>query len=183
VSRPTHIYVALLRGVNLGPARRIQMAALRELLGGHGHENVATYLQSGNIVLESSLTSARLEQTLETQLAAGLGFDVDVLVRTAQEMAEIVARNPLGAVAGDPARYLVTFLRKKPGSSLVERLTSAGVAPEVVVAAGRELYSWHPGGVGRSELGKLLQPKRLGLTASARNWRVVEQLSALARGR
>src|SRR5262249_3142732 len=154
------------------------MAALRELLGGHGHSNVETYLQSGNVVLESSLTPARLEQTLETQLAAGLGFDVDVLVRTAQELTEIVARSPLREVAVDPARYLVTFLREKPERSLVERLTAADVTPEVVVAAGRELYSWHPDGVGRSELAKLLQPKRLGLAASARNWRVVEQLSA-----
>ena len=183
MSRPTHIYVALLRGVNLGPARRVQMAALRELLGGHGHENVATYLQSGNVVLESSLTPKRLEQTLEAQLAAGLGFDVDVLVRTAQDLTEIVAHNPLRDVAVDPARYLVTFLRAKPVPSLVESLTAAEVRPEVVVAAGRELYSWHPGGVGRSELAKLLQPKRLGIAASARNWRVVEQLSALAGGR
>lgn len=175
-------YVAFLRGVNLGRGRRIQMAALRELLTGHGHENVATYLQSGNVLLESPLPAARLEQTLETQLAAGLGFDVDVLVRTADELSAITALNPLRDVAADPARYLVTFLRAEPPRSLADRLTSADVGPERVVAVGRELYSWHPRGVGRSELAKLLQPKRLGVAASARNWRVVEQLSALAAG-
>jgi uncharacterized protein (DUF1697 family) len=156
------------------------MAALRELLTGHGHDNVATFLQSGNVVLGSALAAGRLEQTLEEQLASGLGFDVDVLVRSADELSSIVASNPLRDVAGDPARYLVTFLRAKPPLSLVDRLTSADVAPERVVAAGRELFSWHPGGVGRSELAKLLQPKRLGMAASARNWRVVEQLTALA---
>src|SRR5262249_9546417 len=167
-------------GVNLGSGRRVQMAALRDLLAGHGHGNVTTYLQSGNVVLDSTLTAARLEPTLETQQAAGLGFDVDVLVRTAQQLTEVVARNPLRDVAVDPARYLDTFLREPPPRSLVDRLTTADVAPEQVVAAGRELYSWHPGGVGRSELAKLLQSKRLGLTASARNWRVVEQLCPLA---
>lgn len=156
------------------------MAALRELLAGHGHGNVATFLQSGNVILHSSLAAARLERTLEEQLATGLGFDVDVLVRSADELSSIVASNPLGDVAAEPARYLVTFLRGKPPRTLVDRLASADVAPERVVAAGRELFSWHPGGVGRSELAKLLQPKKLGMAASARNWRVVEQLSVLA---
>ena len=141
-----------------------------------------TYLQSGNVVLESTLTASKLEQTLERRLAAGLGFEVDVLVRTADDLSTILARNPLRVVATDPARYLVTFLRQKPSRELVERLTEAAVSPEQVVAVGRELFSWHPGGVGRSKLAKLLQPKPLGVSASARNWRVVEQLAALASG-
>jgi uncharacterized protein (DUF1697 family) len=156
------------------------MAALRDLLTGLGHDDVATFLQSGNVILCSALAPGRLERTLEEQLASGLGFRVDVLVRSADELSAIVASNPLGDVAADPAKYLVTFLRARPSRALVDRLTSADVAPERVVAVGRELFSWHPGGVGRSELAKLLQPKRLGLAASARNWRVVEQLAALA---
>jgi uncharacterized protein (DUF1697 family) len=177
---PDRTFVAFLRGVNLGPSRRVQMASLRELLAGHGHGDVRTLLQSGNVVLESSLAPSKLEQTLERQLADGLGFDVDVLVRTLDELSAILALNPLRRVATDPARYLVTFLRRKPSQALVARLSSAEVAPEQVVAAGRELYSWHPGGVGRSELAKLLQPKGLGVTASARNWRTLEQLAVLA---
>jgi len=179
---PERTYVALLRGVNLGPHRRVQMRPLRELLEGHGHADVRTYLQSGNVVLASPLPAGKLEQTLERQLAAGLGFDVDVLVRTADELAAVLALDPLAKVASDPARYLVTFLRAKPNKALVERLRTAEVAPEQVVAAGRELYSWHPAGVGRSELAKLLQPKSLGVSASGRNWRTVEQLAALAAG-
>lgn len=175
-------YVALLRGINLGSQRRVGMAALRELLIGHGHGEVRTYLQSGNVVLESAVSRAKLEQTLERQLAAELGFDVDVLVRTGAELAAIVKRNPLRRFATDPARYLVTFLREAPAKDVVRRLSAEAASPERIVASGRELYSWHPGGVGRSKLAKLLQPKALGVPASARNWRVVEQLAALAAG-
>lgn len=175
-------YVAFLRGVNLGTQRRVKMAELRELLRGHGHDAVETYLQSGNVVLQSGLSAAKLEQSLESQLEAGLGFDVDVLVRSGRELAEVVERNPLGAVATDPAKYLVTFLRAKPPVRLVARLRSVEVAPEELVVAGRELYSWHPAGVGRSKLAKLLLPNALGVSASARNWRVVEHLAQLASG-
>jgi uncharacterized protein (DUF1697 family) len=175
-------YVAFLRGVNLGSARRVKMAELRELLRGHGHGDVETYLQSGNIVVSSTLPAVKLEGELESQLAAGLGFDVDVIVRSSRELAAVVKRNPLRAVATDPAKYLVTFLRAKPPTQLVARLRAAEVAPEEVVANGRELYSWHPGGVGRSKLAKLLLPSALGASASARNWRVVEHLAGLASG-
>ena len=175
-------YVAFLRGVNLGPQRRVKMAELRELLRDHGHGEVETYLQSGNVVLESRLSAAKLEQSLESQLAAGLGFDVDVLVRSGRELATIVQRNPLDAVARDPARYLVTFLRAKPPAQLVTRLRGVEIAPEELVVAGREIYSWHPAGVGRSKLAKLLLPTALGVSASARNWRVVEHLAELASG-
>jgi uncharacterized protein (DUF1697 family) len=175
-------YVAFLRGVNLGTQRRVKMTELRELLRGHGHGAVETYLQSGNIVLESRLSAARLEQSLESQLAAGLGFDVDVLVRSGRELGEVVEHNPLGTVATDPAKYLVTFLRAKPPAQLAARLRAVEVAPEEVVVEGRELYSWHPEGVGRSKLAKLLLPGALGVSASARNWRVVEHLAGLASG-
>jgi uncharacterized protein (DUF1697 family) len=178
---PTRAYVAFLRGVNLGTQRRVNMAELRELLAGHGHADVRTYLQSGNVVLGSGLGAARLEQALEEQLAAGLGFEVDVLVRTGDELAAILQHDPLHKVAKDPARYLVTFLRRAPSRQLVDRLAAAKVGREQVVAKGRELYSWHPDGVGRSQLAKLLQPKALGAPASARNWRVVEHLAGLVR--
>ena len=173
-------YVAFLRGVNLGTQRRVKMAELRELLRSQGYGDVETYLQSGNVVIKSRLTGAKLEQSLESQLVEGLGFGVDVLVRSSRELSDVVERNPLVGVATDPAKYLVTFLRAKPSAEIAARLRAVEVAPEQVVADGRELYSWHPGGVGRSRLAKLLLPGALGVSASARNWRVVEHLARLA---
>ena len=172
--------IVFLRGINLGKARRVQMAALRELLADSGHENVRTLLQSGNVILESRSTGARLERELERQLEAGLGFPVDVLVRTRAELAAVVARNPLASVAKDPARYLVTFLRKKLQPAVARQLRALDVGPEQLVVDGRELYTWHPAGLARTELRKHLTDRVLGVSSSGRNWSTVTKLLELA---
>lgn len=171
--------VALLRGINLGSNRRVSMGDLRELLEGHGYENVRTHLQSGNVILSSPLSGARLERALERQLADGLGIEVEVLVRSRKQLADVVARDPLGHVAKNPSRYLVSFLRSKPPAKVLRELATADVAPEQFVLEGRELYAWHPAGVQRSKLNKLLA-QRLGVTATARNWNTVTKLLELA---
>jgi uncharacterized protein (DUF1697 family) len=172
--------IALLRGINLGASRRVRMEALRELLAGHGYGNVRTYVQSGNIVLDSPARAKQLERTLERQLAAGLGFQVDVFVRTRTELARVLERNPLAGTATDPSRYLVTFLRAAPTAKLAAQLGAIDLAPEQLAVSGREIYSWHPDGVGRSELAKRLSERILGTTATARNWKTIEKLLALA---
>ena len=80
----------------------------------------------------------------------------------------------------DPARYQVSFLSAKPKATVVRELAAVDVEPERFVVTGRELYAWHPGGIGRSPLAKLLTEKRLGVSATARNWKTVTKLLALA---
>ncbi len=172
--------VALLRGINLGPNRRIAMPALRELLAGAGFEHVRTYVQSGNVVLSSQLAPDELERECERLLSAEFGFDVDVVARTRDQLAEVVARNPLGDVADNPKRYQVSFLSGELGADRVEALAAAAVAPERFVAIGRELYAWHPGGVARSRLWGRLAGQGLGVKATARNWTTVTALLAMA---
>jgi uncharacterized protein (DUF1697 family) len=156
------------------------MPALRELLEGHGYDDVRTYLQSGNVVLRSTSPPARLAAELERQIAAGLGVETQVFVRTRAELAKVVERDPLGDVADDPKRYQVSFLAAKPAAKVVRALAAEDVEPERVVVIGRELYAWHPGGVGRSPLAKLITEMRLGVAATARNWTTVTALLALA---
>lgn len=156
------------------------MAALRELLTGLGYGDVRTYLQSGNVVLSSRASSHRLQRKLEQQLAAAFGTDVQVLVRTRDELADVVERDPLGDVADNSARYLVSFLSAEPDPEVVRGLATVDVAPEQFVLSGRELYAWHPDGVQRSQLAKLLSERRLGVIATARNWNTVTKLLALA---
>jgi uncharacterized protein (DUF1697 family) len=174
-------YVALLRGINLGAKRRVPMAELRARLEEAGYEDVRTLLQSGNVVLTSDVDAATLERDLRETLRAAFGFDIAVLARTSDELAEIVAREPFGAVADDPARLQVSFLSAEPDPAGVEELEQANVAPERVAFLGREIYAWHPGGVGRSELAKLITDRRLGVEVTARNWRTVTNLLELAR--
>ena len=177
---PTQI--VLLRGINLASKRRVGMSDLRDLLESEGHEDVRTHLQSGNVVLSSPLSPRRLETALERLLRKRFGFDVRVLVRTRAELKKVVERDPLGDVATNGSRYLVSFLSKKLPAKIARELEGADIAPEQVVVDGREIYGWHPTGVQRSKLARLLGDERLGVTATTRNWNTVTKLLELADG-
>jgi uncharacterized protein (DUF1697 family) len=172
--------IVLLRGINLGSRNRVPMPALRELLEDRGFGDVRTYLQSGNVVLSGKGTAKRLASECKRAIAEGLGLDIDVLVRTRDELAEIVARNPLGKVAVNPKRYQVTFLSAKIDQTELERLVSLATKDERIVAHGRELYAWHPNGVARSRLWARLAGQGLGVSATSRNWTTVEALLEMA---
>ena len=172
--------IVLLRGINLGPRNRIAMPALREQLRDDGFEDVSTYLQSGNVVLSSDLSPEQLALECKRSIAEGFGLDIEVLVRTRDEMAGVVARNPLGEVAVNPKRYQVTFLSAELERAELERLTSLATANERLVAVGRELYAWHPDGVARSKLWARLGGQGLGVAATSRNWSTVASLLEMA---
>ena len=172
--------IVLLRGINLGPRNRIAMPELRDALSEAGYAAVRTYVQSGNIVLESDEPPAALEQAVEALIAERFGLEVAVVVRTRDELAEVVERNPLADVATDPKRYQVSFLAEALDPERVAKLNEAATEPERLVALGRELYAWHPNGIGRSKLGAKLGGTGLGVTATARNWKTVETLLAMA---
>lgn len=172
--------VLLLRGINLGAARRVPMAELRTLLTRAGHEQVATYLQSGNIVLSSPAPVAELESSVAALIAERFGFAVPVVGRTAQELAAVVALNPLGDVATEPRRHQVTFLAAPVSGAVRAKVRSAVALPERVAFAGREVYAWHPDGVARSRLWNALGGPGLGVPATTRNWTTVVTLAEMA---
>jgi uncharacterized protein (DUF1697 family) len=172
--------IALLRGINLGSHRRVSMGTLRELLVELGYGDVRTYLQSGNVVLTSSASPERLQRKLEQQIAKALGVEIQVVVRTRDELADVVERDPLAGVADNPKRYQVSFLSAEPDAGVVRELGRIDVAPERFVVSGREIYTWHPDGIQRSKLTTVLSDKRLGVTATARNWNTVTKLLTLA---
>jgi uncharacterized protein (DUF1697 family) len=174
--------VIMLRGINLGPTRRVPMADLRALFSEAGHGDVRTYVQSGNVVLESAATAAELEREAAALISERFGFDVPVVVRTRRQLAAVVKRNPLGDVADDHKRYQVSFLSAKPAPTVVKTLEAAAMGDERVVCHGREIYAWHPQGVARSKLWNALAGKGLGVTATARNWTTVETLLEMAGG-
>ena len=156
------------------------MQELRETLAKAGHEDVRTLLQSGNVVLTSTATPATLERDLAGTLHAAFGFEIEVLVRTRDELARVIGSGPFAGEVDDPARYQVSLLSAEPGSALIEELVRADVAPERVAVRGREVYAWHPNGIARSELAKLITDRRLGVGVTARNWRTITKLLELA---
>lgn len=158
-------YVALLRGINVGGHRPIRMADLQTIFYGAGATNVATYIQSGNVVFAHiSKTPGPL---LETAIKRATKHDVPVLVRTARELASVVAKNPY---AHDPDHTHVMFLAAKTKASLI------GAPNEAHAFVGRELYLHLPDGMGRSKLGA--SAGKLGGTV--RNWRTITALLAMS---
>jgi uncharacterized protein (DUF1697 family) len=172
--------ILLLRGINLGPNNRISMPELRELLTAAGMENVRTYVQSGNIVVDSNKKPEQLARTCERQIADALGLSISVVARSRDELADVVARNPLKDVATNPKRYQVSFLEDEPDPSAIDKLTELAIESERIVAIGREIYAWHPEGVARSKLWARLAGKGLGAAATARNWTTVTKLLEMA---
>lgn len=172
--------IVLLRGINIGAHNRIAMPQLRELLAAAGFQRVSTYLQSGNVVMSADASPTELASECERQIAAAFGLVVAVVVRTRDDLAEVVRRNPLRAVAVDPKRYQVTFCATAPDAEVAGRLARLAAPGEQLIADGRELYAWHPDGVGRSRLATSLAKRTLGVAATARNWTTVTELLAIA---
>lgn len=172
--------VLMLRGINLGPARRVPMAELRALLSNAGYEDVATYVQSGNIVLSADCPAAELESAVSALITERFGFDVPVVGRSAEELAAIVAHDPIPGAAQEPKRYQVTFLSSPASPAAMRRLEELAADSERVAAHGRELYTFHPDGIARSKLAMSLAAKQLGVSATARNWRTVTTLAEMA---
>lgn len=174
-------YVALLRGVNVGTTR-IAMADLRRLVTDLGHEEVKTYLQSGNVVFASTTKdTAKLARGIEAALADELGLDVPVLVRSGPELAAVVEGSPYADRQDDPTRLLVAFLAAPPAKARVAELTvPAGENVEYTVI-GREIHLHFPdGGYGRTKFTNAYLEKKLGTVATTRNWKSVCALRDLA---
>jgi uncharacterized protein (DUF1697 family) len=156
------------------------MAQLRSALESAGFGDVATYVQSGNVVVSSGDSAAKVARAVERLIEKEFDLEIPVVVRTRAQLAQVVKRNPLARVAKNPKRYQVSFLEKKPNAALVRELEEVAAPSERVVAHGREIYAWHPEGVARSRLWAMLAGKSLGVTATARNWTTVTKLLELA---
>ena len=172
--------IVLLRGVNLVSRNRVSMPLLREALAEAGFGDVRTYVQSGNVALTTRRAPARVAKEVADVVAERFGLDIGVVVRTRTELAKVVARDPLASIVSEPKRYQVTFLDGEPDRAAVGKLEAAASGGEVVEHIGREIYTWHPSGMGHSKLARLLSGKSPGVTATSRNWATVTALLTLA---
>ena len=146
-------HVVLLRGINIGPRNRIAMPALREALEEAGFTDVQTYLQSGNVVVESRAKPETVRRKVEKLIEEQFGLEIAVVVRTQRRARR--GREAQPARQGRDRtrrRYQVTFLEKKLPAKIVRELEEAAAPDERVVVAGREVYAWHPKTIARSKL-------------------------------
>lgn len=169
-------YIALLRGINVGRAKRVAMADLRALFVDLGYDDVRTVLQSGNVVFHAAGTlAADVVAQIEAALHRQTGVQAAVLLVAAEELVAIAEDNPLLAVATDPSRLLVTFLAAPPDPARLHLPDAAMLAPEVVRVGARAVYQWCPDGVLASKLPASFW-RQFGPSATARNWRTVLRL-------
>ena len=173
--------IALLRGINLASRNRVSMPDLRRALGEAGYEDVATLVQSGNIVL----TSAKKPKTLETEISAlvkdEFGVVAATVVRTRDELAGVIERNPIPAGPSIAKLFQVTFFSDEPDAASVKDLLAQDFGDEQIDVIGREAYAWHPGGIHKSKLARELGKGMRG-DGTARNWNTVTKLLELADG-
>jgi uncharacterized protein (DUF1697 family) len=156
------------------------MAGLRELLTGAGYADVATYVQSGNIALTAAAKPTQLESELAALIEERFGFAVPVAVRSRRQLQAVVDRDPIPGAADEPKLYQVTFLATKPSAAAVTRLRDLAREADRIEVAGREIYTFLPGGVAGSKLAVAVAGKDLGAGATSRNWRTVNRLLEMA---
>jgi uncharacterized protein (DUF1697 family) len=174
--------IVLLRGINLGRARRVAMADLRALLGELDYEDVRTLRNSGNVVLKSR-TCGEAPVEVGTRIEATLSERFDVtsraIVLTVDELAAVIRENPLLDVAGNPSRLQVAFLADPTDRAQLEPLLERDWRPEALALGARVAYLWCPNGQSQSALSKATGDL-LGDRLTTRTWSTVLKLYALA---
>jgi uncharacterized protein (DUF1697 family) len=173
-------YVALFRGVNVGGRARVSMQDLRELFGSLGHSDLATYVQSGNVVFRSKKSdTSQMRRAIEDKVREDLGLDVTVLLRSAAELRGVLGSNPLVGLTDDDRLLHVTFLASEPDPLKVPNLDEVQAGDDLLSVSGSEVYLYCPGGYSETKLNNTFIEKRLGVPATTRNWRTVNKLAEM----
>jgi uncharacterized protein (DUF1697 family) len=177
------VYAALIRGVNVGGARKLPMKLLPGALEELGLEDVVTYIQSGNAVFRAKRGSrAELTSQLERKLDERFGLDVTVMLRTPAELGKVVDGNPFLPGEKDVAKLHVIFLDRPAPKAATGKLDPDRSPPDEFAVRGTEVYLRFPNGYGRTKLGADYFERTLGVRGTARNWRTVTKLLELASG-
>jgi uncharacterized protein (DUF1697 family) len=170
--------VALLRGVNVGGRGKLPMADLRAIATELGYGDVATYIQSGNLVLSTVDSASKVETDLAAAIAAATSASPAVIVRTRAQLAKVVRDSPFLARGEDPGHLHVVFT-DGPATAGLAGIDLPSYAPEEAVAVGKDLHLLLPNGVGRSQLAVDLGRQK-GSVGTMRNWRTVTTLLEMA---
>lgn len=174
-------YIAMLRGINVSGQNKLKMDDLRILVASLGHSDVRTYIQSGNVIFANPVDeSSDLARSIEQRIADDFGLTVIVLLRTRDELANIIENNPFPVNGPDPARLHVTFLNDVPGQDILDNLTVPNASPDEYRVRGREVYLYCPYGYGQTKLNNAFWERRLRVAATTRNWNTVNKLLTLA---
>ncbi|MDX9865873.1 MAG: DUF1697 domain-containing protein [Anaerolineaceae bacterium] len=169
-------FVALFRGINVGGHNMLPMRELKDILAGIGLQDIATYIQSGNVVFTAEQTdTAVLSQTIREAVAHSHGFAPQVLLLTAEELAQAAAANPYPEAGDEPKTVHLYFLEEAPSNPDLKKLAALKLDNEHFMLINKVFYLYAPDGIGRSKLAAGVE-KALGVAVTARNWRSVGKI-------
>ena len=169
-------YVALLRGVNLGANNKISMAELRTMVEDLGFTDVATYINSGNLIVSSTKKTATVEREISKGIKDTFGRQIDVTVRTPAQLKKILADNPYPD--GNPSQVAVAFLMNAPAEDAKDRVAAVAADYEPFTFAARQVYVNYSRGLGRSKLAEKFS-SIVGVSSTVRNIRTIEKVVEL----
>jgi uncharacterized protein (DUF1697 family) len=170
-------YVAFLRGINLGPTKKISMAQLRGLAEELGYAEVRTYINSGNLIFTSGKRPPTLEKEISAAIKSTIGHSVDVAVRTPAQLKKILAENPFPD--GNPSQVTVAFLTQAAPPNAKEKVAAMAKDYEPFSFAGHEVYVHYSQGIGTSKLAERFSAI-IGVSSTVRNIRTVQKVLELA---
>ena len=172
-------YVLLLRGVMPMGKNKVPMARLREVLTAEGFSDVQTYIQSGNVLLRSDLSAPELEKLVHELITKKFGGDIVVVAKTPTQMRRIFSGNPFRN--NDPASMYFSVLSEKPKAQKVRELSAEKFPPDTFYISSDVVYVYCPKRYGVSKLNNNFFEKRLGVSATTRNYNTMKRLTELGK--
>jgi uncharacterized protein (DUF1697 family) len=173
-------YIALLRGINVGGKHMLKMEALRATFSSLGFENVASYINSGNLSFDTSTADdGKLARMIHDAVEDEYGYDISVMVRSLAEMEEIIANNPYSGQFENHKDLHIFFLDRELSADEQKLLLEKNSDNEMITVSGRTIYYFLKISIIDSVLGKGFIDKKLKVPATARNWRTVQKLAEM----
>jgi uncharacterized protein (DUF1697 family) len=175
--------IAFIRGINIGRKNRIKMTDLKEVFESMGFKNVKTYLQSGNVIFNHNYGDiAEIAKDIEKEISKNFEFSVNVIIRTENELKNVVSNNPFIKESNIEIDKLhVTFLQDLPDPKIVLNLDINKDENEKFEVIGREIYLYLPNGYARTKLTNNVFEKRLKTIATTRNWKTTNKLLEISK--
>lgn len=174
------IYIAFLRGINVGGQKIIKMEKLRDVCKSLQFQNVKTYIQSGNVIFESTEEGPDILCKIETELENVLGYKVISIIRTVDELEEGIRQNPFSA-SGDFEKQYVTFLHREPTIEAVDRLMSYKNDVDDFCVTHREVFLLCGKGYGKTKFSNHFLESKLDVLATTRNWKTINKILSMIR--
>lgn len=171
-------YITLLRGINVGGHHKIQMADLKSWLLELGFEDIITYIQSGNIIFQSTETdTSTLSQSIHQIIKEKKGYQIPVLTLTKQEFEQSISNFPWkDNLEKDPQFFHLTFLDSNPKNSDIEQMSAKSFLPDEFIIKDKTVYLYCPTSYGKTKLNNTFLEKQLKVSATTRNWKTVNEL-------